>query len=299
MKRIRQNGNAALGFCLFIFVFCLFFSDTRAQANDEVLVPTLKKSEGRLTNCFTAENGIIDKAAWNKILAGKDCSLLAKTLDIDFEKQTLIAYRVRGDCFVRGDAAVFRVDREKIFRVKVRNIWGGCRAGGSFQGWLLIDKIPNDYKLEFTETRVKDAYTTWRSEDVSPFPARLETRAFDMKGCIQTIYTKQFVIRDNDAFLKTIRADASRDFCLKNLEKIDFSKHTLLGIEINSGYCRTPAGLEHKAVRDETKKQYIVEISWLGPNGVCRALSQYDLWLLVPKLPEGFEVKFEVKAREK
>jgi hypothetical protein len=126
----------------------------------------------------------------------------------------------------------------------------------------------------------------------------LETLPFEMKGCIQTIYEKQFVIRDNDAFLKAIRNDASREQCVKDLEKINFSKHTLLGIEINSGHCGTPPGLEHKAVKDETKKQYVVEISWLDPKGSgCRALSQYDLWLLVPKLPEGFEVKFEVKAR--
>jgi len=127
----------------------------------------------------------------------------------------------------------------------------------------------------------------------------LETRAFEMKGCIQTIYEKQFVIKDNEAFLKAIRSDASRERCVKDLEKIDFTKHTLLGIEINSGYCRIPVGLEHKALKDETKKQYVVEISWLDPRGsTCRALSQYDLWLLVPKLPEGYEVKFELRAKD-
>jgi len=121
----------------------------------------------------------------------------------------------------------------------------------------------------------------------------LETRAFEMKGCIQTIYTKQFVITDSESYLKSIRNDASRAACLKNLEKIDFDKHTLLGIDINSGYCGVPVGLKYQTVKDEAKKQYLLTISYIDPRGsVCRAMSQYDLWLLVPKLPEGYEVKF-------
>jgi hypothetical protein len=126
----------------------------------------------------------------------------------------------------------------------------------------------------------------------------LETRPYEMKGCIRTIYNKQFVIKDNEAFLKAVRNDASRERCLEDLEKIDFSKHTLLGIEINSGYCRAPVGLEYQTLKDETKKQYVVEVSYTDPQGSgCRALSQYDLWLLVPKLPDNYEVKFEVKAK--
>jgi hypothetical protein len=285
-----------------VFVIICVVFHVAAQVDEEVPVPIITESGRLLNRCRAAEDGIIDKKAWRKILADKDCSYLAKTLSVDFEKQTLITYRIHGDCFVMGDAAVFRVDREKIFRVKVRNIWGGCRAAGSFQGWLVIDKIPPDYKLEFKQI-IADG-TLPAAGELFPFPKTspqpLETRAFEMKGCIQTIYTQQFVIKDNEAFLKTIRSDASRDFCLKNLEKIDFAKHTLLGIEINSGYCRTPVGLEHKAVKDETKKQYVVEISYIDPRGsTCRALSEYDLWLLVPKLPEGFVVKFEVKSAGK
>jgi hypothetical protein len=127
---------------------------------------------------------------------------------------------------------------------------------------------------------------------------KLETRAFEMKDCIQMYRQNQFVITDNETYLKTIRSDASRDRCLKKLEKIDFSKHTLLGIEINSGYCEIPLGLTYQTVRDKAKKQYLVGISYLDPQGsFCRAYSQYDLWMLVPRLPEGYEVKFEVKAR--
>lgn len=126
----------------------------------------------------------------------------------------------------------------------------------------------------------------------------METRRIDLKGCIQISRGQQLVIKDNETYLKTIRGDASLDWCLKNLEKIDFGKHALVGIEINSGYCRIPLGLRYQAYKDADKKQYLLSISYIDPRGaVCRALSQYDLWLLVPKLPAGYEVKFDVKAK--
>lgn len=131
---------------------------------------------------------------------------------------------------------------------------------------------------------------------ISANAQNLETRRIDLKGCIQTIFDKEFIIKTGETFFKTIRDDGSRDFCLKNLEKIDFDKHTLIGIELNTGYCRTPLGLEAQAVKDETEKQYTLKITYIGPQGTCRALSQYDLWLLVPKLPDNYMVKFDVKA---
>jgi hypothetical protein len=131
---------------------------------------------------------------------------------------------------------------------------------------------------------------------ISANAQNLETRQIDLKGCIQMIFDKEFIIETGETFLKTIRNDASRDFCLKNLEKINFDKHTLIGVELNTGYCRTPSGLEAQAVKDETEKQYVLKISYIEPPGSCRALSQYDLWLLVPKLPEKYTIKFDVKA---
>ncbi len=150
----------------------------------------------------------------------------------------------------------------------------------------------------------KPAYTEWNEKDIFrlyvPDTTELETRRFEMKGCIQTYFDKQFVIKDDAAYLKAIRNDASRERCLQDLEKIDFGKHTLFGIEINSGYCDYPLGLKYQVLKTEEKKQYLLNITYLDPRGsVCRALSQYDLWLLAPKLPDGYDVKFEVKPVEK
>ena len=141
-----------------------------------------------------------------------------------------------------------------------------------------------------------DTPTLKTADETEDAVETLETRSIDLKGCIQTIFNKSFVIKDQETFLKTIRDDATRDWCLKNLEKIDFNKYTLLGKAFSSGYCRIPLGLEYKAAKNEAAKQYLVSISYIDPRGaVCRALSQYDLWLLVPKLPADYEVKFEIK----
>jgi hypothetical protein len=124
----------------------------------------------------------------------------------------------------------------------------------------------------------------------------IQSREIDLKGCIQTHFKKEFVIKNNTEFLNAIRNDASRKFCTENLEKLDFTKNNLVGIEINSGYCRRPVGLEAVVTDDIENKQFIVEISYAKPVGLCRALSQYDLWLLIPKIPDNYKVSFKFPA---
>lgn len=126
----------------------------------------------------------------------------------------------------------------------------------------------------------------------------LKSREIDLKGCIQTILKKEFVIKTREEFLSSIRSDASREYCLNNIEKIDFETHSLLGININSGYCRRPVGLKFDVEKVQSEKIYRFNVSYSDPMGsVCRALSQYDLWVLVPKIPDGFNVKFEAAPR--
>jgi hypothetical protein len=294
----------------FLFVVLFLNACCAVSASAQILrvegereVPVIKKLGSGRFQCRTGENALIDEEKFKKILADKRCSYLERELKVDFTKHTLIAFHIGGDCFIRAAARVFRRDETKKYNVRIRNIWGGCRAGGSFQGWLVIEKIPAGYAVEFSETRDDgrnesgNTEFSFFGEEDEAAAETLDTREIDLKGCIQTIYTKAFIIKDNETYLKTIRDDASRKSCLKTIEKIDFNKHSLLGIEINSGYCGIPLGLKHQAAKDEAKKQYLLSISYLDPQGaVCRAYSQYDLWVLVPKIPAGYEVKFEVKA---
>lgn len=304
---MKSNRIFKFPFAVLFLNFCFAViagAQIPPRANERE-VPVIKKlGSGRFAECRARETAVIDEENFKKIVADENCSNLERELKVDFTKHTLVAFHVRGDCFVRASAKVFRRDTTKKYIVRIRNIPGGCRAAGSYQGWLVIEKIPAGYAVRFSETRADgrnesgDGEFSFPGEENESAAAQtLETRAIDLKGCIQTIYTKQFIIKDNDAYLETMRGDASRESCLKKVEKIDFNKHSLLGIQINSGYCRVPLGLQYQTVKDEAKKQYLLSISYLDPQGaVCRALSQYDLWVLVPKIPAGYEVKFEVKA---
>lgn len=273
------------------------------QTDKETEVPILKSIDWGNVRCRVRKNIVIpDEQKFKEFIAEADCSS-AKISEIDFTKQTLIVYNVLGDCMVSAVAKVFRNDSEKKYTVRIKKILGGCRAAGSSQEWLVIERIPPGYTTEFVEIQI-DGYGKLLEDGDDSQNSRkmqnsqiLETREVNLRGCIQTIFDKEFIIKDRENFLKAVRNDASRDWCLKNLEKIDFDRYTLVGIELNTGYCRVPLGLTSQAVKNDMEKQYILKISYIEPQGLCRALSQYDLWVLVPKLPENYTVKFEVKGK--
>lgn len=127
----------------------------------------------------------------------------------------------------------------------------------------------------------------------------VETRDFVMEGCVPffRVEGRQLVIRESEALRAAVRRDASRPRCLKTVESLDFNRHTLLGIQLNTGYCRKPVGLEYRLLKDEAQKRFLLLISYTEPVSSCRALSQYDLWVLAPKLPDGYEVRFAVQPR--
>lgn len=125
----------------------------------------------------------------------------------------------------------------------------------------------------------------------------LETREIDLKGCVGVRNMSfETVIRDDETFQKAIGSGAGGDVCRKTLEKIDFGKQTLLGIFITSDYCDRPHGLEYKTLRDDTKKLYTLQVSYTDPQGsLCRRIGYYDLWVLVPKMPDGYKAAFNLQ----
>ncbi|HEX8130026.1 MAG TPA: hypothetical protein VF527_13065 [Pyrinomonadaceae bacterium] len=138
----------------------------------------------------------------------------------------------------------------------------------------------------------------WQSESqstISANPQIIETRPIDIKGCIKDSRTGQFVIKDAESFQKAIRADGSREWCRKNLESIDFNKHSLLGIELVTDYCGRPPGLAHQLIKDTATKTYLFDISYHTPPGVCRRMGYWDVWVVVPKIPDDYEINFKVR----
>jgi hypothetical protein len=127
----------------------------------------------------------------------------------------------------------------------------------------------------------------------------LKLTQYEAKGCLTIAWDKENFIKNDAEFLKTVRNDMSREKCLKELKKVDFAEHDLIGVDINSGYCRYPLGLAFEAAKSIESKRISVNISYLKPDGVCRALSSYHLWLLIPKIPDEYELKLNISARSK
>ncbi len=286
--------------------FIVTAQDASKKTSDEkngTVVPVIRQSGSLRFRCLSKE-GVFNNQYELETQSQKsaECVNPADLLGVEFGKHTLIGYQVRGDCFVRGRAEVFRDDEAKTYRVRVSKRSGGCRAAGQFQGWIVIGKIPAGYKVEFSETKRddgKELKTELIEENLSltEDSQKLETRPYEMDRCIQTFRQDSTVISTQKEFLEKIRNDFSRKNCLKKLEKIDFEKETLLGITLYSGYCEYPLGLAHRVMRDDRQKRYVVFITYDDPYGsTCRALGMYDLWLAVPKPPANYEIKFEVAS---
>jgi hypothetical protein len=262
--------------------------------------------------CLQINTMVYNEESLKALLAFDQCAKTLKADQFDLKKQTIIGYSVGGDCHMRLENKLYRDDAKKMFTLVSKNIWGGCRAGGWRHGLVTIDKISADYRVKFVEYLVEDddwrdirehsdSGAVWTPDGIAVSkPYAFYTREVDLKGCIQLIMKKELVIRTNEEFLKAIRTDAGRDRCLKDIEKIDFTQYSLMGTNLNTGYCDHPTGLQPKAFSDSVKKQVILQISYIDPKGsVCRAVSSYDLWVQVPKIPDGYEVKFEEKTLER
>ena len=126
----------------------------------------------------------------------------------------------------------------------------------------------------------------------------IETKRVDLNGCIPMYHQKNFVIKDSKSYLNNIRTDAQTKRCTNNAKNLDFETYSYLGLKIHSGYCRYPKGLEYNVIKDNALEQYVLTASYIDPkNQVCRAFSQYDLWLQVPRLKENFKVIFQITLK--
>lgn len=271
--------------------------------NDEIIVPIIKQSGSRRFRCIE-KSGVFNYEydLQSRVEGNPDCINPFDLLKVDSNKQTLIGYKVSGDCHVRARAEVFRNDAAKILRVNIIVKSGECRAVGDFQGWAVIEKIPKDYKVEFSETQIEEneSFQIELLEEtlsLTEESQKINVRQFEINNCVPAYRRGDFIIKTESELLENIRNDASRKQCLATLEKIDFKKEILLGTTIYSGYCRYPVGLKHQVMRDDAKKRYVALITYDDPYGrTCRALGIYNLWLAVPKPPDDYEIKFEVAS---
>lgn len=260
------------------------------------------------SGCYIREDGIFDEAKLKRLKERKECAEELKTLNVDFVKHTLIGWSARSDCHMQVKTRVFRSDAEKKYLVVINNIYGGCRAGGSRAGWIVVDKIPDGYALDVKEVRVDrihgvnadgaDFYFPKPPSNIKP--VLIESREIEVLGCLPLDRQSQWILI-KDEFLQTALDGKSRECrqLFKNLA-IDFDKYTLAGYNVNTGHCYRPADLEQKVFDDAGEKQYLMEIGYTRPPGSCHVPRWHAVWVLVPKLPAdyGFQFALKEKTRE-
>jgi len=126
----------------------------------------------------------------------------------------------------------------------------------------------------------------------------LTTVQFDMNSCIPLYFDDgTCVAASRETLDSLIRKDGSEERCLEMLKEFDIEHFSLLGINLNSGSCRVPLGLGFVTTSVDREKKYVLEISYDQPVEPCRAMSSYDLWVIVPALPQGYEVEFIINPR--
>jgi hypothetical protein len=127
----------------------------------------------------------------------------------------------------------------------------------------------------------------------------LETIKVDLAGCVKSNYEKpEYIFKDRLTLENNFYRDDEYDReCRENARKIDFDKYILLGTEFYNAECHG-FRLEHKVIKDEAAKLYRFQVIHPALTSPCAGMSHYELFLLVPKLPDGYDVAFEISEKK-
>lgn len=98
---------------------------------------------------------------------------------------------------------------------------------------------------------------------------------------------KEFVITNDSKFRQLFYPDTCKQI------SIDFNKYTLLGLYASGG-CTMK--IKREVIRDEDKKEYFYKVI-ARDCGMCKKMTFDYNFVLVPKLPKDWTVRFELKER--
>lgn len=104
-----------------------------------------------------------------------------------------------------------------------------------------------------------------------------------------TLIQNNEAVIDSDSAYATIRASDPQ--C--KAPEIDFQKHTLLGLYATGGCAMK---LKRKVTIDEGERQYVYHVM-ARDCGICQKMVVAFNWVLVPKLPAGWTVRFELETK--
>ena len=106
-------------------------------------------------------------------------------------------------------------------------------------------------------------------------------------GCFPALAKRHYVITSDSAYRRVFSGSAAE--C--DLPAIDFSLHTLLGVEASGG-CEIKVIREVVRVESERRYRYKVKVRECG---ICKKLAVARNWVTVPRIQEDWTVSFEIK----
>ena len=97
-----------------------------------------------------------DAATFTKLMADDPSGrcAAAKQLSIDFTNYTALSLNVFADCHASIDLQISRDDVRRLYEVTIFDKDGGCRGMSLFNRFVLIKKLPPDYKVIFQRRRL-------------------------------------------------------------------------------------------------------------------------------------------------
>ncbi len=293
------------------FLIVILFTASAALAQPAGLVEV--RHRGILATqpfgCFL-ESGLYDDSKLKAAMLKPNCADKLN-LGVDPQKESLVYYRVSSDCHMQVAVKVFRLAAEKKYKVIINNIYGGCRAGGTRAGWVVFEKLPPGYNVDMAVVTVDRIHGPIRDEGFAfPKPPSTVNREtliateIDLKGCLPLTGQSQWVIQHDSHLKNALAFEKDADRCVEVFKAlaIDFSKYTLAGYSFASGHCGRPPNLGFQLVKETSSEQrenrYLVTATFddAGEN-YCKVWTTYPVWMLVPKLPDGYGVSFETRAR--
>ncbi len=301
MKSTSGVGSAY--FLAFIFLFTISVS---GQPQGYVQVPHEGLPSDSL-RCNVGSSAFTNADELKAALAGKNCTHAAEVLQIDLARNTLAHYSAGGDCHMRVAVRVYRNESDKQYKVIVNNISGGCRAGGRKSGWIVFEKARAGYEVRVVEVRADRTHGTGPDSFRLPKPPPVITRnpltarELDMMECLPVKGQTRWIIRDAAQLEK---AETGKNGCREHLRQleIDYEKETLVQYSFASGHCARPPGLTIEAFNetstDRTVNRYLLKVRYdHAGNDHCKVFTTYPLWVVVPRLPDGFSFNFEAAAK--
>jgi hypothetical protein len=132
----------------------------------------------------------------------------------------------------------------------------------------------------------------------APKQVSLKTIEVDLIYCIKFNFENpNYIFKTTLALESALRPYNNADICGEKIKDIDFSRYTLLGVDIYNGECHS-FPMEHKVIKDEAAKLYRFQVTHPQAKIPCAGIYHHELWVLAPKLPEGYDVVFEITEKK-